>query len=165
MRIRLRVPQVLVGVAVLAFGAVGAALVSQYRFDMQPCVWCVLQRFIFLVLGVLALVGAFLGGGARRGLTWLALLAAASGVASALWQHFVAANTQSCDLTLAERIVTGLHLDRLAPDVFIAYASCADAAVNLLGVPYALWSCALFVIIGALLAWTLRASGRAAGSR
>jgi len=164
-RIRIRVPQVLLVVALLAFGAVGAALVSQYQFDMQPCVWCVLQRFIFLVLGVLALVGALLGPGARRGAVWLALLAALSGVASALWQHFVAANSQSCVLTLAERIVTGLHLDRLAPDLFIAYASCADAAVNLLGVPYAIWSCAMFLILAALLAWTLRASGRAAGSR
>ena len=37
MRIRIRASQVLVGVAVLAFGAVAAALVAQYQFDMQPC--------------------------------------------------------------------------------------------------------------------------------
>jgi len=156
---------VLVGAAILACGAVGATLVSQYQFDMKPCVWCVLQRFICLVLAVLALVGAALGGRARRGAVWLALLAALGGVASALWQHFVAAQTEWCPHTLAERIVTGLHLDRLAPDVFIAYATCADAAVNLLGVPYAIWSCAVFVTLAVLLASTLWALGRAAASR
>jgi len=164
-RIRIRAPQVLVGVAVLAFGAVAAALVAQYQFDMQPCVWCVLQRLIFIVLGVLALVGAFFDNRVRRGAVGLAFLVALSGIASALWQQLVAANSQSCDLTLAERIVTGLHLDRLAPDLFIAYASCADAAVNLIGVPFAIWSCAMYLILAGLLFWTLRSSMRVAASR
>ena len=137
MRIRIRVPQVLVVVAVLAFG----------------------------VVGVLALVGAISSGGVRRGAVGLALLVSLSGVASALWQQFVAAKSQSCDLTLAERIVTGLHLDRLAPDLFIAYASCADAAVNLIGVPFAIWSCAMYLILAGLLFWTLRSSMRVAASR
>ena len=165
MRLRIRVPQVLVGVAVLAFGAVAAALVAQYQFDMQPCVWCVLQRLIYLVVGVLALVGAFFDNRVRRGAIGLALLVALCGVASALWQQFVAAKSQSCDLTLAERIVTGLHLDRLAPDLFIAYASCADAAVNLIGVPFAIWSCALFALLSAALYQALRTSGRAGRMR
>jgi disulfide bond formation protein DsbB len=164
-RIRIRAPQVLVGVAVLAFGALAAALVAQYQFDMQPCVWCVLQRLIFIVVGVLALVGAFFDNRVRRGAVGLAFLVALSGIASALWQQLVAANSQSCDLTLAERIVTGLHLDRVAPDLFIAYASCADAAVNLIGIPFAIWSCALFVLLAVLLAWTWRATGRATGAR
>ena len=38
-------------VAVLAYGAVAAAVVSQFHFNMQPCPWCTLQRFIFLVVG------------------------------------------------------------------------------------------------------------------
>ena len=160
MRVRIRVPQVLVGVAILAFAVVAAAVVAQYQFDMQPCAWCVLQRFIYLVIGVLALVGAFFANGARRGAVGLALLAALGGIAAALWQQLVAANSQSCDLTLAERIVTGLHLDRIAPQLFIAYASCADAAVNLIGVPFAVWSCAMFVLLALLLAWTLRATMR-----
>ena len=43
MRIRLRIAQVLVLVALLALGAVAIAVVAQYAFDMQPCPWCVLQ--------------------------------------------------------------------------------------------------------------------------
>ena len=162
MRVRIRVPQVLVGVAILAFAVVAAAVVAQYQFDMQPCAWCVLQRFIYLVIGVLALVGALLADAPRRGAVGLALLVALGGIAAALWQQLVAANSQSCDLTLAERIVTGLHLDRIAPQLFIAYASCADAAVNLIGVPFAVWSCVMYVVLALLLAWTLRAALRTA---
>ena len=40
-------------VALACFGGVGLALLSQYRFDMQPCPWCTLQRLIFLVLGTI----------------------------------------------------------------------------------------------------------------
>lgn len=158
MRLRLRVPHVLTLVGVLALGAVGLAVIAQYVFDMQPCPWCVLQRFIYIVLGVLALLGAAFPGGLRRVLTVLGLLVGLSGIASALWQQLVAASEASCDLTLAERITTALHLDRLLPQLFIAYASCADAAVNVLGIPFAVWSCAMFVLCTALLAWTLRAS-------
>ena len=49
-------------VALFCFGAVGVALISQHAFDMPPCAWCVMQRLIYLVIGVVALVGG-LGGG------------------------------------------------------------------------------------------------------
>ena len=165
MRIVIRVPQVLVAVAVLSLGAFGMGLVAQHVFDMQPCAWCVLQRLIYLVIAVFALVAAASGGLARRVTSCVALLAALSGIAAALWQQLYAVNEFSCDLSLAERIVSGLHLDRIAPNIFIAYASCGDAAVNVLGVPYAIWSCVLFVLLALLLAWTLRTSMRPAGAR
>jgi hypothetical protein len=45
-------------IALVALAAVGAALVSQHRFGMEPCPWCVLQRLIF--------VGIAVGGADRR---------------------------------------------------------------------------------------------------
>ena len=156
MRIVIRLPQVLVGIGVVALGAVGLAAIAQYAFNMQPCPWCVLQRFIYIVVGVLALVAAALPGIARRLFIGLALLGTLSGIASALWQQLHAVNEASCDLSLAERIVSGLHLDSLVPQLFIAYASCGDAAVSVLGIPFAVWSCAMYVLLAALLAWTLR---------
>jgi disulfide bond formation protein DsbB len=165
MRIVIRVPQVLVLVALLAFGSVGLAVIAQYQFDMQPCVWCVLQRLIFLVIGVLALLAAVTGGAVRRIASGLGVLAALSGIASALWQQLVAVHLPSCDLTLADRIIHLFHLDRLAPSLFIAYASCGEAAVNVLGIPFAYWSCAMFVLLALLLMWTLRTSMRAVRTR
>ena len=105
--------------AVVCFGAVGLALVSQYRFDMQPCPWCTLQRLIFLLIGLLALLGTLLrSNGIRRVLAAGGLLLALCGMASAIWQHFVAAASASCNLTLADRIMQDLRLYDLLPEVF-----------------------------------------------
>ena len=134
-------------VAIVAFGSVGAALASQYAWDMQPCPWCVLQRLVLVVMGVLALVGLALGRGRMRvGVAVLEVLLACAGFAAAMWQHFVAAASASCNLTLADRLMTTSGLDRMLPQVFEARASCADAAVSVLGVPYDFLAAAAFVV-------------------
>lgn len=139
----------LTGSALGCFAAVGVALVSQYQFDMLPCPWCTLQRLIFLVVGTLCGLAALLPGRpARRSLASLGLLFSLCGVAAALWQHLVAASSNSCDLTVADKILRALGLYDLAPSVFAPMASCAEAAVDLLGVPYAVWSLALFGLCG-----------------
>ena len=147
-------------VALASFGGVAAALVSQHVYAMEPCPWCVLQRLIFLVIGAFALLGllwpGFVG---RRLAATVALLLALSGLAAALWQHFVSAASASCNLTLADRIVSGFGLDSLLPDVFMPRASCADAAVDLLGVPNAFWAAALFVLCALAMLRALRMRG------
>ncbi len=140
---------------VVGLGAVGAALVTQHGFDMLPCAWCVLQRMIFVAIALAALPGLFVPAAQRPGLA-LVLLLAAAGAAAALWQHFVAASSTSCALTLADRIVSGSGLDMLLPGVFAPWASCADAAVRLLGLPYEFWSLGLFVALGGLALASLR---------
>ena len=149
-------PRILGGVAFASLAAVGAALVSQHVFGMQPCPWCVLQRVIFLAIATVCVIG-LLARGLRAPAAGLGLLLALCGVAAALWQHFKAAASASCNLTLADKIVSGwLGLDSLLPDVFAARASCADAAVDLLGVPYDFWSLALFVLLAVALLRVLR---------
>ena len=137
------------GVGLACLGAVGAALLSQHAFGMQPCPWCVLQRVIFLAIAIACGLGLVWRSSAGRvTAAGLGLLLGLSGIAAALWQHFQAAASASCNLTLADKIVSGwLGLDSLWPDVFSARASCADAAVNLLGVPYDFWSLALFALV------------------
>jgi disulfide bond formation protein DsbB len=87
-------------------------------------------------------------------------LLALAGIGAALWQHFVAAASESCNLTLADKIVSGLGLDAAWPDVFEARASCADAAATMLGVPYEFWSLALFAVLGSTASWALLARWR-----
>ena len=149
-------------VAIACVAAVAGALVSQHVFDMQPCPWCVLQRVIYLGIALVCGLGWVLRTlAARRAAAGLALLLALCGAAAALWQHFKAAASASCNLTLADKVVSGfLHLDSLWPDVFAVRASCADAAVNLLGVPYDFWSLALFALVAVVLARSLMARGR-----
>lgn len=154
---------VFAGAAAASLGAVTVALVSQHVFGMQPCPWCVLQRVILLATTIVATIGVFWRSDAgRRFAATFALLFAACGVAAAAWQHFRAAASASCNLTLADRIVTALRLDAALPAVFEPRASCADAAVSLLGVPYDFWGLALFVLLALSAAWLLaRPRGRA----
>lgn len=141
----------LLGIAVISLAAVAVALWTQHALDMQPCPWCVLQRLVFVCIALAALPG----------LVWrrvfvqvpsalLVLALALAGVAAALWQHFVAAVSSSCNMTLADRIVSGLGLDGLLPEVFQARASCADAAVRLWGLPYEVWSLILFMLLAVM---------------
>jgi protein dithiol:quinone oxidoreductase len=140
----------------LCFAGVAAALVSQYSFDMQPCPWCTLQRLIFIVLGLVALLAAYLSARPPQLPTRIAsgvgLLVSLLGICAALWQHVVAAASASCALTLADKILQGTGVLALAPKLFSPKASCAEASVSMLGVPYALWSMSLFMVCGLLLA-------------
>ena len=139
----------LMGISLISLCAVGIALVSQHVYDMQPCPWCSLQRLIFLVIALVAPIGlGWRSTGGRRAVALVTFLLGASGVAAALWQHFVSAASTSCSLTTADRILSFTKLDTLLPEVFEPRASCADAAVDLMGVPYEFWSAALFFLIG-----------------
>jgi disulfide bond formation protein DsbB len=145
-------------IAVIGLGAVAVALWTQHALGMEPCPWCVLQRLIFVLIAGVALAGWALAA-LRRPAAALVLLLALCGIAAALWQHFVAAAAEACNRTLAERIIVALGLDGSLPEIFQPRASCADAAVKLLGLPYEFWSLGLFVLIGAL-AWRLPALRR-----
>ena len=142
----------LIGIAMLSLASVGAALVSQHVYGMEPCPWCILQRVIFLAIALVCLLGFF----AKRLSGALVLLLALCGVGAALWQHFKAAASSSCAMTLADNIVSAMKLDSLWPDVFLPRASCADAAVSLVGVPYEFWSLLMFVLLGVAGALLLR---------
>ncbi len=149
MRSRPQLARWLLVIAALSVTAVVAALVSQHVFDMPPCPWCVLQRAIYLAIAAVCLIGAALASPlARRAAGALALLLAISGAASALYQQLVAAKSASCNLTFADKVMSALGLDSILPWLFQVYASCADAAVSMLGVPYAYWSLALFAALG-----------------
>ncbi len=152
--------------ALTCAAALAAALVSQHVFEMQPCPWCVLQRLVFVLIGLVALAGAL----ATRPTLWragaaLAGLLALAGVTTALWHHFVAASSVSCNLTMADRIMSATGLDMAMPQVFAAFASCADAKVNLLGVPYEFWSLALYALLAGVAAVVWRQSAPALAAR
>ena len=153
---RVSVTALLAMAVAVPLAAVGAALVTQHVLGMQPCPWCVLQRAIFVAIAIVALPGLLHQAWPRRASAALVFLLAGCGMAAALWQHFVAANSVSCNVTLADRVVRGLGLDELWPQVFAPYASCAEAAVKLGGVPYEFYSLALFMLLGALAAQALR---------
>lgn len=139
--------------SVVCVAAVGGAAWTQYQWQMQPCPWCILQRILFLLLAALNLLAVVSPWRApRRGLAAVSVIVALGGMAAALWQHFVAAKSQSCALTFADRIINATGLDVRWPELFEVRGSCADAVADLLGVSYDFWSLALFALLGV---WSL----------
>lgn len=149
----------LLAIAAACLAAVVGALVAQHGFDMQPCPWCILQRLIFVLIAVAALIGAiprtYL---ARTVAATLVILLSLAGAASAVWQNVVSAKSASCNLTLADKILSALRLNTALPELFEPRASCADAAVNLLGVPFEYWSLALFALLAIASILSMRAA-------
>lgn len=149
--------QSLLAIAALAIAGVAAALVGQYGHDMRPCPWCILQRLLFVLIALLCLLGALPASRpAQRLAAGGVVLLAALGIAAALWQHFVAAKSTSCKLTFADQLLGALRVESLSPRLFGITGSCADAAVDLLGVPFEFWSLALFVVLAVLALPALR---------
>ena len=150
---------VLAGIAAVSVAAVAIAATIQHTLGYQPCAWCVLQRLIFLVIAAAAVLGLLWRSVTGQRLAGVLMASTAtSGMAAALWQHFVAAASQSCDLSLADRIVAGLGLDAQLPWLFAAYASCADAAAKLLGIYFEFYSLTLFTLIAVASVWVLARS-------
>lgn len=128
--------------------ALALALIAQYGFAIEPCAWCVLQRLIYFVIAIVALIGAY--GGHRtvgRLAAALSTLLAVAGMATAWYQATVASTMLSCKQTFADRLISSTGLDATLPWLFGIYANCSDAAGSFLGVNYALWSLALFVVL------------------
>ncbi len=125
-------------------GAIITALFHQHYLGMEPCAWCVLQRFVFVLIFLIASANLFVKS------LWLDLLAfmtGVSGIGIALYQLNVANLSNSCGISAAEKFMTWTQLNTLLPQVFESYALCADANVDLFGIPYAGWSLWLFALI------------------
>jgi protein dithiol:quinone oxidoreductase len=134
--------------AVACILAVAAAMTIQQVFDYRPCPWCILQRMIFLSMALLCIVTAMSPSSRLRiGLNALTLLLGVLGISAAVYQHEVAAKSFSCNLTFADKLISALGVESLWPALFQVTATCAEAAVKLLGVPFEFWSLALFAIL------------------
>src|SRR5690606_17420806 len=135
------------GVAGLAI-----ALVSQHVFEMLPCAWCVFQRVLICVIGVLTLLALALRAWRRVSgvLAGVAAMVSLGGMVSAIYQNQVAAKLASCDQTFADRFMAASGLDANFPAVFGIWASCADAKVHLLGVSYDIWALLLFALLAVM---------------
>ncbi len=148
----------LAGMALASFGAVGIALIAQHQFGVKPCPWCVLQRFIFLVIGAVSLLGWLVSAKRvlRQSALVLVLMLCAAGLTAAVFQHEVASQSATCAMGLADNIVTALGLEELWPSVFMITANCAEAAAyRLIGLPYEVWSGLLFATFAAIGLWVL----------
>ncbi len=132
-------------IAVFAFALLAYAWMLQYGPErQQPCPLCVLQRYVYLLIGIAALIGA-----AHQHIAYAVttITFAIVGIALALWQVLKGSEMTSCQRDPIGQFVNSLPTAELFPEYFFASGGCADKYFTL-GLPVPVWSLVCFVLIG-----------------
>ena len=144
----------LLAIALISFALIGAALYLQHAKDMLPCPLCVIQRYLFLGIGIAALAGA-LSGKLRAG-AGVALLAALGGLGVVGKHLYVLANPGfSCGIDPMETMLNKIPTATLMPWLFQADGLCENATDGLFGLSIPQWSAVWFVLLTLTLVWVL----------
>lgn len=113
----------LLAVGLLSFALLGFAVHLQVNHGMLPCPWCVVQRYLFALIGFFALLGA--AGSAPKPASLLGLLAALGGIGAAVHLIWVQANPKvSCGLDPVETALNKTWTAEWMPTVFMANGDC-----------------------------------------
>ncbi|QRM19075.1 disulfide bond formation protein B [Dechloromonas sp. TW-R-39-2] len=145
------------------FGLVAFGMQLQALLRLSPCPMCIFQRLLYLVIGVLALLGFVLP--AAHPL-WLVLVAGfallGAGVAAQQsWMQAFPELATECgftDPTLLERLVDMLGMQW--PSLFLATGFCTSKEWVFLGLSMANWSFFVFAGIAAYAVILLRRKWR-----
>ena len=144
----------LLAVAATCFALVGAALYLQHILEMRPCPLCVIQRYMFLAIGLATLVAA-ISGKVREG-TVLALLAGFGGLYTVGKHLYVIANPGfSCGIDPMETMLNKIPSAEYLPWLFRADGLCEGATDTVLGLAIPQWSAVWFAVLTVLLGWVL----------
>ncbi|MDN4056946.1 disulfide bond formation protein B [Massilia sp. YIM B02769] len=145
---------VLLIVAAISFALIGVALYLQHAHDMLPCPLCVIQRYLFLAVGIAALIGAF-AGKIKLG-AGVALLAALGGLGVVGKHLYVLANPGfSCGIDPMETMLNKIPTATLLPWLFQADGLCENATDGIFGLSIPQWSAVWFVLLTLTLVWVL----------
>jgi disulfide bond formation protein DsbB len=146
-------------IAAVSFALIGAALYLQHAKDMLPCPLCVIQRYLFLAIGVCSLLGAF-AGKIKAGAA-LALLGALGGLGVVGKHLYVLAHPGfSCGIDPMETALNKIPTATMLPWLFRADGLCENATDTLFGLSIPQWSAVWFAILALSLAWVLARRSR-----
>lgn len=151
--------QILFAISSICFALIGVALYLQHAHDMLPCPLCVIQRYLFLGVGLAALAGA-ISGKLRAGAA-VALLAALGGLYAVGKHLYVIANPGfSCGIDPMETFLNKIPTAEYLPWLFRADGLCAGATDGLMGLAIPQWSAIWFVVLTLLLVFVLLRKAR-----
>lgn len=116
----------LLSIALACFGLIGVALYLQHVANLAPCPRCVIQRYAFLTVGLLALIGYFLN--SIKIPSAVALLAALGGLFAAGQHLYIIAHPNfGCGIDPVENFLNQLPTAHLMPFLFESYGACEHA--------------------------------------
>ncbi|ANQ86532.1 putative disulfide bond formation protein B [Azoarcus olearius] len=140
--------------ALLAFG-----LYLQHYQGIEPCPMCIMQRYAFALVGVIALVAGLhgpRGAGVRvyGGLLLLAALAGGSVAARQTWMQLYPPEIPECGPGL-EYMLESFPLTSALPMIFRGAGDCSAIDWTFLGLSLANWSLLNFGAAALLALWLL----------
>jgi len=131
-------------------GLIGMGVYMQEVLSLEPCPMCILQRYAFWAIGLVALAGA-LHGPRRWGnkvYAWLivlfAMLGGGTSIRHSYVQHFPPPNA-SCGTDL-EFLVNNFPLAQALPKMFSGSGECSKVQWSMLGLSIPEWALVWFVI-------------------
>jgi disulfide bond formation protein DsbB len=138
------------GIFVACAGLIAYAMVLQHIEDLEPCPLCILQRYAFIIVGLIALVAALHNprGYGRWFYTGLLILAAVVGAGIAArhtWLEHNPPQVYDCGADLGFMVDT-FPLAEALPMIFRGSGDCTEVAWRFLGLSIAEWSLIWFLI-------------------
>ena len=139
-------------------GLIGFALYLQHSLGLEPCPMCILQRYAFIVVGVIALVAAIhdpaLPG--RRNYSGLLAVMAATGAGVAIRHVYLEHNPPKifdCGADFGF-MLESFPLTEALPMIFRGTGDCTKVLWRFLGLSIAEWSliCFICLIVAAVIA-------------
>jgi disulfide bond formation protein DsbB len=140
--------------ALLAFG-----LYLQHVVGLEPCPMCIMQRYAFIAVGLIALAGAVHGPGAAgsrlyAGLIGLVALDGGGVAARQSWMQLNPPAIPECGPGL-EFMLESFPLAEALPMIFRGAGDCAAVDWSFLGLSIANWSLLCFAAVILLAGWLL----------
>jgi disulfide bond formation protein DsbB len=149
---------VFAGIALACFVLLTAAWYAQYGpAKQQPCPLCILQRYAYLLLGIVSAIGAVVAKPGKPALiaAFVADTVASVGLGLAIWQVTKGKDMTSCATDPIGVFVNGLPMVDWWPEFFFANGGCADVYPPLFGLAVPVWSLICFVILATTLSGVL----------
>ena len=137
----------------------GTGIYMQEQMGLDPCPMCILQRYAFVAIGLVALIAGIHGptrGIALKTYAVLIVLFALVGGGTAIRQSWLQHNppkSQSCGTEL-EFLLENFPLSQALPKIFAGSGDCAAVKWKFLGLSIPEWALIWFVLFLGLALWT-----------
>lgn len=135
-----------------------AVFYMQEQLGLDPCPMCILQRYNFIAIGVIALIAAIHNPAGPKGvriysglIILFALVGGGIAIRHSYLQHFPPAS-ETCGTDL-EFLLNTFPLTQALPKIFAGSGSCSAITWRFLGLTIPEWALVWFVILGGLALW------------
>ena len=156
--------QILLLVGLVSSAVLSGALIGQYFFDLHPCHLCILQRWLYAAVTLLAFAGAFFSSSSDKKLRIILMICATilligAGIASyhAGVEMGILKGPDSCSADPA----SNLSLEELRAQIAgAALVSCTQAMAYIFGLSMAAWNALISIATIGFIAICLKGKKR-----